>query len=121
MTKSIPLIDAAAAAEAVRAGAVLIDVRPEAARASSGGIAEALVVAKQDVATAFDPRSSEHLPIAGAFDREIVVFCSSERGSLAVAEKLVDLGYEDVKHIDGGYTAWRALGLEVRESAPASQ
>lgn len=117
MNKAIPLIDPVRADEAARAGAVLVDVRAEETRAKVGGIAQAVVVDRLKVAVAFDPLASDHLPIAGEFDREIVVFCSSERGSLAVAEKLVDLGYRDVKHIDGGFTAWKDHGLAVQEAS----
>jgi len=43
-------------------------------------------------------------------DTPILVYCKTGRMSAAAAEDLVDAGYTDVAHLDGGMEAWEAAG-----------
>ena len=51
-------------------------------------------------------------------DTEIVVYCANPKckSSIEVAERLVELGYRNVRHYAGGKDGWRAAGLPLEGS-----
>lgn len=101
-TRSAVLVSPGVAAAAVRGGARFIDVRSDGFRARTGGLPEAEIVAKDRLDEAFADR----------FDpRPVVVICGSVNGSGPVAEQLVEWGFGDVVHVDGGFAAWKDAGL----------
>jgi rhodanese-related sulfurtransferase len=95
---------------AQRNGAVLVDIRPHALRASEGEIPGALVVERNVLEWRFDPRSPDRLPVTG-FDAQIVVVCSEGYTSSLAAHALRRLGVDRATDLTGGYRAWRAAGL----------
>lgn len=95
-------------------GALLIDVRRLERRIENGVIAGATIVDRTAVQRLFGP-DAQRLVGADGFAKEIVVFCSSENGSRPMVEKLAELGYHNVFHIAGGFTAWKAGGLPVEK------
>ncbi|GAA0823466.1 rhodanese-like domain-containing protein [Streptosporangium amethystogenes subsp. fukuiense] len=105
------LIDPEQATGKLAAGALFVDVRRPEARAEHGLLPTAVAVEKVDVLRSFDRESPELLADAADPDREIVVFCSSERGSGPVVQKLAELGYTNVTHILGGFSAWKEQGF----------
>lgn len=50
-------------------------------------------------------------------DAEIVLYCRSDNMSRSAAEDLADLGYSNLKNLDGGFIAWRDAGFPF-ETAP---
>ena len=92
-------ISAEAARALIAGGALLVDVRSEAGRASAGAVAGALPVAKSDVAAFAE--AQDH-------DREIVVFCGSIDGSGPFVDYLSAQGFTAVAHVDGGFEALTA-------------
>lgn len=62
-------------------------------------------------------RLSERLSEKGlAMDKEIVIFAASQEGwgdDGRIAWELIAAGYEDVKMVDGGFAALKAVGLET--------
>lgn len=48
-------------------------------------------------------------------DTEIVVYCANPtcESSVEVAERLIELGYQNVLHYAGGKEAWREAGLPL--------
>ncbi|MEN3358106.1 MAG: hypothetical protein V7637_2088 [Mycobacteriales bacterium] len=95
---------------AQQAGAVLVDIRPQALRAAEGEIPGALVVERNVLEWRFDPRSPDRLPIAG-FDVQVVVVCSEGYTSSLAAHALRRLGVGRATDLAGGYRAWRDAGL----------
>ncbi|WP_213813660.1 rhodanese-like domain-containing protein [Glaciihabitans sp. dw_435] len=87
----------------IEGGALLVDVRSEAGRESAGTITGATIVAKDEVA-AFAARTAP--------DRDIVVFCGSIDGSGPFVNFLDEQGFSHVDHVDGGFDALRAAGVE---------
>src|SRR6266516_6783917 len=61
--------------EAVRAGAVLVDIRPEASRALEGDLPGAVVIDRNVLEWRLDPTSDAHLPIA-SYDLRAIVVCN---------------------------------------------
>ncbi|MFJ4029726.1 rhodanese-like domain-containing protein [Paenarthrobacter sp. NPDC089989] len=105
------LITAAQAAGLIADGALVIDVRSEGGRASTGAVPGAVIVNREHVDEDFAPDSPHRLPQLSGTDQRIVVFCGSVNGSRPVAQKLKVLGYDNVVHVDGGFPALRDVGV----------
>jgi len=82
---------------------VVLDVRDDNER-SSGSIPGSQHVTLGDL-----PRSLDRLPR----DRPILTVCGSGYRSSAAASLLTAAGFENVRSIDGGMTAWALAGLPV--------
>jgi rhodanese-related sulfurtransferase len=50
-------------------------------------------------------------------DAEIVLYCRSDNMSRSAAEDLAELGYTNLKNLDGGFIAWRNAGFPF-DAAP---
>jgi rhodanese-related sulfurtransferase len=63
-----------------------------------------------------DPTNEDHL---AEFDpnRRTILYCAGGARSALAVETLRQLGYMNVAHLEGGFTAWASAGHEV---APAS-
>jgi rhodanese-related sulfurtransferase len=108
---SAPLVPASLAAAAVAGGALLVDVRSDGGRDSTGGLPQAIRADRDRVAEQFGPDSLQRLPEITSLDQSIVVICGSINGSQPVADELLALGFRNVVHVDGGFPAWKAAGL----------
>jgi rhodanese-related sulfurtransferase len=98
------------AAQAQRAGAVLVDIRPHAQRVREGEIPGTLVVERNVLEWRFDPASDARLPITG-YDLRVIVVCSEGYTSSLAAYALRQLGLRHATDLDGGFHAWQAAGL----------
>lgn len=105
------LVSAQQAARLIEEGVLLIDVRSDAGRASTGSVPGAVIVDRENVAQDFGPDSASRLPQITGPDQKIVVFCGSVNGSGPVAQKLKVLGYSQAVHVDGGFLALRDVGV----------
>jgi rhodanese-related sulfurtransferase len=98
------------AADAVRNGAVLVDIRPYGRRVSDGEVPGAVVVERNVLEWRFDPSSEARLPIAD-HDLHVVVLCNEGYTSSLAAAALRDLGVHRATDVVGGFGAWREAGL----------
>jgi rhodanese-related sulfurtransferase len=98
----------AQAADAWRAGAVVVDIRPAAQRAAEGELPGALVVERNVLEWRFDPASDARLPIAG-YDLQVIVLCQEGYTSSLAAAALQELGLGRATDVIGGWAAWREL------------
>jgi rhodanese-related sulfurtransferase len=112
-----PLVTPTEAAKRVETGARLVDVRRATGRAGAGEIPGATVVDKAAIDTAFDLDSDTHLPAVTSLDTPIVVICGSVLGSGPSAAALLAKGFQNVVHVEGGFTAWKEAGLPAEEPA----
>ena len=113
-------LDPRQAYEAVRRGAVLVDIRPAGQRAEFGEIPGAVVIERNVLEWRLDPRSEARLPFADSYDLEVVVTCQEGYTSSLAAASLQDLGLHRATDLTGGYAAWRDAGYPVITSpAPA--
>ena len=96
---------------ALRGGAVLVDIRPQAQRASEGEVAAALVIERNVLEWRCDPTSEAKLPEAVDDDVEWVVLCSEGYTSSLAAASLQDLGLHRATDVAGGYRALLADGV----------
>ncbi|GAB3600171.1 rhodanese-like domain-containing protein [Microbacterium tumbae] len=116
-----PLLTAEEAIERARSGDVLvIDVRGEEGRMRDGELPGAVPVDRTTVEEEFSPAAAVRSGLVSSVDTSIIVVCGSVRGSGPVAAQLIELGYTDVTHVDGGFAAWQeASGGAVPVDGPA--
>lgn len=100
--------------EAVRKGALLVDIRPQAQRRSEGEVPGALIIERNVLEWRFDPRSEARLPEATGYDVRVIVMCSQGYTSSLAAASLQDLGLRHATDLAGGFLAWTRAGLPVR-------
>jgi len=105
--------------DALRRGAVLVDIRPEAQRLREGGIPGALVIERNVLEWRCDPTSRARLLDAVDDDVEWVIVCSEGYTSSLAAAALLDLGLTRATDIIGGYHALAGAGV-LAELAGAS-
>jgi len=98
------------------AGALLVDIRPQAQRAAEGEIPGALVVERNVLEWRFDPASAARRPEA-SYDLRIIVFCSEGYTSSLAAAALQELGIAGATDLSGGFQAWQRAGLPTSSVA----
>jgi rhodanese-related sulfurtransferase len=99
---------------ALRRGALLVDIRPQAQRAQEGEVPEslrALVIERNVLEWRCDPTSDARLPQAVSDDVEWVVLCSEGYTSSLAAAGLQDIGLHRATDVIGGYQALIAAGV----------
>jgi rhodanese-related sulfurtransferase len=100
----------AEALAAQRAGAVLVDIRPQLNREAEGTLPGALVIERNVLEWRLDPSSDARLDVA-AYDLQVIVVCNEGYTSSLAAAALQELGVHRATDLDGGFRAWRAAGL----------
>jgi rhodanese-related sulfurtransferase len=99
--------------DAMHAGALLVDIRPQAQRAAEGELPGALLVERNVLEWRLDPASDARLPEAGDYRRPVIVVCSEGYASSLAAASLQDLGLVNATDLAGGFRAWAGSGLPV--------
>jgi len=61
-----------------------------------------------------DPESPYHRPVFSQGKR-LLLFCAMGWRSALAARTLQEMGLDNVSHLEGGFTAWRAAGAPVAE------
>ena len=103
LRRRIASISPAEAVEAQRSGAVLVDVR-EAEEIDQGLPEGALPLGRGFL----ELRIGQEVPDT---DRPVLLLCATGARSLFAAESLSQLGYRDVRNVEGGFQRWKAEGL----------
>lgn len=101
------------ASRAQAAGALLVDIRPQARRRAEGAIPGAQVVERNVLEWRLDPESPWRLAELRGRDHQVVVFCSEGYTSSLAAASLHHLGLRRATDLEGGFAAWAAAGLPV--------
>jgi len=103
---------------AIRAGALLVDIRSELQRTRDGVVAGAVHHPRNVLEWRADPTSPHCDPaIAQDLERKVIVMCDEGYQSSLVASTLQDLGFTHATDLAGGFQAWRAAGLPVEPPA----
>jgi rhodanese-related sulfurtransferase len=89
------------------AGALVVDIRPVAQRATEGELGFGLVVERNVLEWRFDLTGSHTLPEVSGYDQPVVVVCSEGYASSLAAASLRELGFTRAGDLSGGYMAWR--------------
>jgi rhodanese-related sulfurtransferase len=109
MSNELPAfrLTAGQARDAIKAGALLVDVRSDLGRGKTGELQGAVIISKDDIEDVMTRRMSAA--------QKTVVFCGSIKGSEPVVEKLRAAGLKDVYDVDGGFAALSEAGVPVME------
>jgi len=99
--------------EALRDGALLVDIRAEHQRAADGVVPDAIWLARNVLEWRCDPSSDARDERVGGLERRVIVMCDAGYQSSLAAATLQQLGFERATDLDGGFQAWRAAGLPV--------
>lgn len=86
--------------------AVIVDARPQVMR-QEGSVPGAVVVDPTDVTDRLAPTPSGTFPIVRNRDTEIAVVSVRSQAPV-IAEQIADLGYTNVRYVDGGFRALRS-------------
>ena len=101
--------------DAVRAGAVLVDIRSELQRQADGVIAGALFYPRNVLEWRVDPASGYSDPaLGGDVSKRLIVFCSEGYQSSLVAATLRDLGFTEATDLVGGFSGVAGGGASGR-------
>ncbi len=109
------VVPSAAADEVAAGDAVLVDIRPDAQRATYGWLPSPLrplVVDRNVLEWRFDPTGAWRLPEAGP-DARVILLCQQGYQSSLAAANLVRMGVHRATDVLGGFEAWLAAGLPV--------
>lgn len=102
------------AAALLAGGALFVDIRPHVNRADEGEIPGSVAVERIVLEWRLDPGSDHRLP-GLTVDTPVVLLCNEGYASSLAARDVRRLGVRSVTDIVGGFRAWRAAGLPVRE------
>lgn len=103
-------------ADAMRAGAVLVDLRPTEYRWRFGEVPGAVAVSRHVLEWRMDVTSPWRIKElrAGDHDQEIVLMCNEGyTSSLAAYQLSCQLGLTRVRDLAGGFAAWRQAGFPI--------
>jgi rhodanese-related sulfurtransferase len=120
--RGLDRLDPLAALAAIRAGAILIDIRSDSQRAQHGVIPGALVIERNVLEWRLDPASKHRHECAPDLNDQLILMCNEGYQSSLAAATLQQLGFARATDLAGGFQAWRAAGLPTREpSEPTGQ
>lgn len=102
------------AADAMRDGAILVDLRPTEYRWRHGEIPGAIAVSRHVLEWRLDVTGEHRLKELrpGDVDQRIILMCNEGyTSSLAAHQVMTQLGLTRVGDVAGGFAAWQAAGL----------
>ena len=85
---------------------VLVDVRETVEREREGGIPGSVHAPRGLLEFHADPDSPAYNEMLHP-ERRIILYCGTGGRSALAAKTLIDMGYDDVASLAGGYAAWR--------------
>jgi rhodanese-related sulfurtransferase len=100
------------AAEISAKDLLLVDIREPQERRDKGSIPGAVSAPRGMLEFWADPSTPYHREEFDP-DGRTVLYCASGGRSALAACTLTELGYRDVAHLDGGFTAWQQAGQPV--------
>ena len=96
---------------------VVIDVRDQNELVQSGTVPGAHHASRGMLEFHADPSSPKHLPIFAEAE-SLILYCGTSGRSALAANTLKQMGFENVKHMAGGFKAWVMAGNPVDPFTP---
>jgi rhodanese-related sulfurtransferase len=106
-------LEPAAAAAAISAGALLVDIRSEVQRQRDGVVPGSVFVARNALEWRCDPDCPSSDPRLAELDRQLILMCDEGYQSSLAAATLRRVGFSRATDLAGGFRAWRSAGLPV--------
>ena len=91
-----------------------VDVRDVRELEREGVIPGAFAAPRGMIEFWIDPDSPYFKPVFGE-PKEFIFFCAAGWRSALTTKTVQDMGLENVAHIDGGFSAWKAAGAPVAQ------
>ena len=101
----------AEALDAMRAGALLIDIRAGDDRERDGIVPGSLHIPRTVLEWRAAPGSRWRNPHIGGVERQVILLCDHGYSTVLAAATLVELGFTRAGDVVGGFAAWRDAGL----------
>ena len=98
-------VEAAALADEVAGGALLVDIRPLEQRQRDGELPGAVVIDRNVLEWRLDPSSPNAIAEA-SYERRVIIVCNEGFSSSLAAATLQDIGVARATDIAGGFQAW---------------
>lgn len=113
-SEQVETLDASQALERQKSGeAVLVDLRDIRELDREGRVEGAVHVPRGMLEFWFDPSSPYHKPALAEPGKTYVLFCAAGWRSALSAKTLEDMGFDNVAHVDGGFTALKSAGAHI--------
>jgi rhodanese-related sulfurtransferase len=93
---------------------ILVDIRDVRERWIEGTIPGAKHVPRGMLEFWVDPETDYHRNWFDP-DERYILFCNEAGRSALAAKRLREMGFQDVAHMTGGFTAWQAADYEIEE------
>ena len=93
----------------------LIDLREKGELENSGYIENATHIPRGLLEFSLNPNSPLVQNNVVDTNKDIVLFCAAGGRSALAAKTLKDMGFQNVSHIDGGFTAMEQEGFKVKK------
>ena len=90
---------------------ILVDVRETVERQSEGSIPKSIHMSRGLLEFQADPDSPAYNPAVKP-DQRVVLYCGTGGRSALAAKTLLDMGYDDVLSLAGGFAAWNVANAE---------
>jgi len=108
-----------AIAEFGKDGVVFVDLRDPRELDREGKMPGAFACTRGMLEFWIDPESPYHKPVF-AEPRRFIFFCAGGWRSALAAKTAIEMGLENVAHIDGGFGAWKQAGGPAEPPKPRS-
>lgn len=106
--------------EMVAGSAMVVDIRDIRERIEQGAIPGAVSAPRGMLEFWFDPESPYHQDRFSP-DKRYVMYCASGWRSALATKVLGEIGYDNVAHLESGFTGWVDDGGEVDDVASTSK
>ena len=110
-----PRLSPREAERALAEGAILVDLRSHDERRRHGVVPGSLHIPRSVLEWRVDPSSGYTNPYLGELDRQLILFCAQGFSSSLAAAGLHEIGCSNATDMVGGFEAWKASGLPVRD------
>jgi len=115
------LVDTLAPLEAIKRSldetAVLVDIRDIRELAREGKIDGAIHAPRGMLEFWFDPQCEYHREVFNQPEKTFILFCALGWRSALATRSLVEMGFENIAHIDGGFGAMKDAGATIIETS----
>ena len=92
----------------------LIDIRDATELENTGKIENALHISRGLLEFSVHPESPYVKQKVLDLEKEIILFCAAGGRSALAAKTLIEMGFEKVSHVDGGFAQMQSAGFEVK-------
>lgn len=93
--------------------AVLVDIRDVRELQREGTVAQASHVPRGMLEFWFDEQSPYHKDFLADESKTYTLYCASGWRSALSAKTLMDMGFDNIAHVDGGFGALKKAGAEI--------